>query len=93
MENTIDLDALLNGEPTWDEVVAFFKADDFCEESYLVDAIKKHLRTEEQRKTLFDLDLSIEDCLNGRYTDQQGKVIHAIYQQWNDKLGFKHFGG
>lgn len=90
----IDLDELLNGEPTWEQVVEFWKEDgDFCEEKYLVQAIKKHLRTEDQRKRMFDLDISIEEMLNGRYPMDKFDLVDAIYAEWNKKLGFQAFGG
>jgi hypothetical protein len=92
----VDLDGLLYGDPTWEQVVAFWKEDgDFCEEKYLVEAIKKYLRTEEQRKRLFEVDISIEEMLNGRYqgTARNCKVVQGIYDEWNAKLGFKAFGG
>jgi hypothetical protein len=89
----IDLDELLHGSPSWKQVVDFWK-DPNCEwyeESYLIEAIKKFLRTEEQRRELFELDLSIEDCMNGRYTTKQSKRVRKIYKEWNKKLGFKAF--
>ena len=88
----IELDELLHDQPSWEEVAAFFKEGEFCEEAYLVSAIKKHLMTEEQRKKLFDLNLSIEECLNGRYAMQDTAAVKALYREWNTKLGFHHFG-
>ena len=89
----IDLDGLLFGNPRWEEVVEFWKDDgEFCEERYLVDAIKKHLRTEDQRRRMFNLDVSIEDMLNGRYTGDKSDAVRAIFDEWNAKLGFKAFG-
>lgn len=89
----IDLDALLHGTPTWDQVVEFWKDDgEFCGEEYLVPAIEKHLLTEDQRKRMFDAHLSIEKMLNGRYYGRQAPVVQAIYDEWNAKLGFKAFG-
>jgi hypothetical protein len=90
----IDLDELLNGTPTWDQVLEFWKDDgDFCGEQYLVEAIEKHLLTEDQRKRMFDAHLSIEKMLNGRYGISLSPVVQAIYDEWNQKLGFKEFGG
>lgn len=93
-KNLIDLDCLLFGEPTWEQIVAFWKASEFCEEKYLVDAIETHLQTEEQRKLMFDNRLSIEKMLNGRYSGggQVGKVVTQIFKEWNTKLGFDAFG-
>ena len=87
----IDLDELLHGKPSWDEVAAFFKNGEFYEEGYLTSAIKKHLLTEEQRQKLFDCGLSIEDCLNGRYTGENYTSIMSVYDEWNEKLGFQNF--
>jgi hypothetical protein len=86
----ICLDEMLFGTPTWEQVVEFFKNGEFHEEQYDVLAIKKHLLTSEQRQTLFDLNLSIEDMLNGRIGGEQR--VYAIFDQWNEKLGFKCFG-
>ena len=89
----IDLDAMYAGKPTWDEVVEFWKAGDWCEEKYLVEAIEKHLQTEDQRKRMFDARLSIEKMLNGRYPISSMLVVEAIFAEWNKKLGFTAFGG
>lgn len=93
---TIELDTLLYDQPkpaTWAEVLDFFKNGEFCQEHYLVAAIKKHLRTQEQKQILFDLDFSIEDMLNGRVPGEaNGNSVQAIYAEWNAKLGFHHFG-
>lgn len=88
----IDHDELLYGEPDWPKVQKFFLEGEFDEEKYLVQAIKLHLRTPEQKAIIDGLDVSIEDMLNGRYNGRQEKQIEAIYQQWNDKLGFRSFG-
>lgn len=90
----IDLDTLLCGRPTWDQVVAFWKDGEFCEEQYLVAAIEKHLLTEEQRKLMFDRHLSIEKMLNGRYVGgaEVGAAVERIYDEWNARLGFEAFG-
>ena len=90
----IDLDELLFGTPTWEQVVAFWKNGEFCEEHYLIEAIEKHLLTEEQRKQMFDSRLTIEKILNGRYvgTPEVSRVVFDIFDEWNAKLGFKAFG-
>lgn len=88
----IDLDYLLYGTPSWKEIVSFFEDDNWTGEEYLIQAIKKFLRTEEDRKQLFELDLSIEDILNCRYTQEQEEKVNSIYSRWNEKLGFKCFG-
>ena len=93
MKEMIDLDELLNGTPTWEQVVEFWKDDgDFCGEEYLVQAIEKHLLTEDQRKVMFHYRLSIEKMLNGRYLSSISPVVEKIYGEWNAKLGFKSFG-
>jgi hypothetical protein len=89
----IDLDELLNGNPSWEQVVAFFKDGEFHEESYLVQAIERWLLTEEQRKRIFDAHLSIEKMLNGRYGEKEESAVEAIYNEWNAKLGHYQFGG
>lgn len=89
---TIDLDELLNGTPSWEKVQKFFLEEEFDDEPYLISAIKKHLITAEQKEKLNQLDLSIADCLNGRYTGRQEQEINQIYASWNEKLGFQNFG-
>ena len=94
-DEMIDLDGLCYGDPTWEQVVEFWKDDgDFCEEHYLVSAIERWLLTEDQRKRMFDAKLSIEKMLNGRYVGdgQTGKTVSDIYGEWNAKLGFQAFG-
>jgi len=71
----------------WEEECGFYER-----ESYLVRAIRQHLLTDEQSKTLFWAMLSIEDILNGRYNEEQEKKVHGIYAEWNDKLGWTEFG-
>jgi len=87
----IDCDWLLNGEPTWPQVVEFFKIGSFDSEEYLVAAIKKHLRTTHQRQWLALADISIEDVLNGRYGADMENAVRGILDEWNTKLGFTHF--
>jgi hypothetical protein len=89
----IDLDEMLNGTPTFEQVVEFWKEDgDFSDESYLVEAIEKYLLTEEQRVSMFDNRLTVEKMLNGRYVMANREVVYKIYAEWNLKLGFKAFG-
>ena len=90
-QSLIDLDEMLNGTPTWDQVVAFFKDGEFHEEHYLVEAIEIYLLTEQQRKLIFDNHMSIEKMLNGRTQPNQTIIGNQIYKEWNDKLGFNHF--
>lgn len=97
----IELDTLLHGNPTREQVQEFFREGEFCQEHYLVAAIKKHLRTPAQKVILDRLDLSIEECLNGRYGDRPDAVsgktqeilIAEMYADWNRRLGHKHFNG
>jgi hypothetical protein len=51
----IELDELLTGNPTWEQVADFWKNGEFYEEHYLVEAIKKHLRTPEHRQMMADM--------------------------------------
>lgn len=93
MATVIDLEELLNGSPSWDKVVAFWKGGEFHEEQYLVEAIIKHLRTDEQRLALAAADITIEQMLNGRVKGDAGyALINRIFDEWNKKLGFKAFG-
>jgi len=72
----------------WEEACGYFD-----KEEYLVAAIKKHLLTEDQKQILFNMNLSVEDLLNGRYPIGQGELIqHIFYDVWNEKLGWKDFG-
>lgn len=64
------------------------------DEEYVVPLIKKYLRTPEQVMFLYGADLTIEDCLNGRVAgDLTRKIVQLIFDDWNKKLGTKHFGG
>jgi hypothetical protein len=91
----IDLDDLLyhgpSNPPTWAQVVEFFRDGEFHEEHYLVAAIKKHLLTEEQREWMHER-ISIEDMLNGRTDGAYERDVVRIFEEWNTKLGFHHFG-
>jgi hypothetical protein len=87
----IDCDYLLYGNPTWKQIVEYFKDGTFDSEHYLVEAIEKHLQTEQQREKMFLSRLSIEKILNGRYNDYQESIAAAIIIEWNNKLGFQHF--
>jgi len=87
----IDLDWLLYGNPTTEQVRWFFKEGEFHEEHYHVTAIERYCLTEEQRKGMFDRHLSIEKILNGRYTGDQEPFVRKTLKEWNDKLGVKAF--
>ena len=88
----LDLGALLHGSPDWPDVVEFFRYGEFDEETYLVEAIKKYLRTEAQRQQLFAFDMSIEDMLNGRFQSDCEFFVETTFREWNQRLGFKKFG-
>lgn len=89
-----DLDYILYGEPTWEKVVEAFRRDDWDQEQYLVEAIERHLQTEEQRQLLFENGLDIVKILNGRWeqTPQREEVVKKIFSDWNERLGFVSFG-
>jgi hypothetical protein len=90
----VDLDCLCYaGPPAWEQVQKFWLEGEWCEEKYLVKAIELHLLTEEQRKRMFDLHLSIEKMLNGRYGgEDESAAVRSIYGEWNKKLGYHAFG-
>ena len=82
--------ARLGTGPDDARIKEWFKDGEYDDEKYLVQAIKMHLLTEQQKTMLFRVDLSIEDCLNGRYGEQP--EVEAMYEEWNAKLGFRCFG-
>lgn len=74
------------------EVLDDFK-EGFDKEEYLVAAIKRYLRTPEQKAMLDARDISIEDVLNGRIEgEDQDDIYNALFNDWNAKLGFRGFG-
>jgi hypothetical protein len=79
----------LNGTPTREQVSEWFRetSDD---EHWVVEAIKKHLRTDEQKLAIALADFSIEDMLNGRVPGNS-ELVAAIFADWNAKLGCQHF--
>ena len=87
----VELDTLLYGNPTWDQVVEFWKQGEFGDEGDLVDAIKRHLRTEAQRELMHVHDITIVDILNGRCCGSDNVVAHRIMGEWNVKLGYLAF--
>lgn len=90
----IDLGELLSSKSiSWEKVQKFFLEGEFDEERYLTEAIKLYLRMPDQKTILEQLDLTIADCLNGRYGDKESTAISQIYDDWNNKLGFVHFRG
>jgi len=64
---------------------------EFYNEYQLVDAIKKHLLTDDQKQFLSDNNLSIEDCLNGRVSGKFDTEISTMFREWNTKIGKKIF--
>ena len=91
-DNVVDLDQLLYGTCTDAEVTEFFRDGSWDNEPYLIQAIEKHLLTEEQRATLYYNHMSIQKMLNGMTVGAQSNIKADIYKQWNEKLGFKCFG-
>ena len=93
-QEIVDIDFILNGSPTWKDVqFAFSPKFEWGDEQYLVQGIRKHLLTQEQRLMLYEADLTVEDLLNGRYGgDEQDAIVDRIYSDWNARLGHKHFG-
>ncbi len=89
--DVIELDELLEGHPTWEQVAQFFQHGEFHEEHYSVKAIKKHLRTEQDKLTMYGFDFTIEDMLNGRIGGEAWDRAQEIFEKWNEKLGFKYF--
>lgn len=89
----MDLEGILHGKPSWNDVVFYFQNGEFFEEHYLIEAITKHLLTEDQRNRMHSNRYTIADMLNGRI---EGAVAQddaeAIFAEWNKKLGFPHFG-
>ena len=64
----------------------------FDNEGRFVQAIRKHLLTDDQKRFLHQADLSIEDCLNGRYGEKHEQAIaRKLYKPWNTKIGSKCF--
>ena len=72
---------------SWEEACSGYQ-----DECYAVAAIKRHLMTNNEKAILFNLDLSIEDCLNGRYTAEHAETIQILYRNWNRILGWHEFG-
>lgn len=69
----------------------FYRFENPDDENDLVSFIRKHLLSETQRRELFEHNLSVEDCLNGRYTAEHSAFVHSLYADWNDKLGYQSF--
>ena len=61
-------------------------------ESEVVKIIRKYLLSMDEKTKLFRMDLSIEDCLNGRYGEKEEKDVYEMYDNWNKLCGKKMFG-
>jgi hypothetical protein len=72
------------------EIMEQFR-EGFDDEPYLVAAIKKYLRTPEQKAIMAARDITIEDLLNGRVEGDQS-IYDSIFKEWNATLGEKIFG-
>jgi hypothetical protein len=86
----VDLDTLLYGDPTPEQISDSFRQD-FPAENYLVAAIKRHLMSQNDKRIIEQNNSSIEDMLNGRVRgDTTWK--QQMYERWNSSLGFRCFG-
>ena len=66
----------------------------FDKEEYLVAAIKKYLRTPEQKVKMDAADITIEEILNGRVAGVENQqLVREILNQWNVVAGEKFFSG
>ena len=63
------------------------------DERELVQMIRAHLLTREQRLALAEANLDVADCLNGAYGEAEETTVLGIYAEWNRRLGFRAFGG
>lgn len=89
----MDLDYLIYGNPTSEEICAFFARGEFIEGKYLVDAIERHLVTDANWKTIGEHHLCVDKMLSGHYPVSKDEVVQELLRQWNEKLGFDCFGG
>lgn len=93
----IDVDyALYGSSPLTSEEISFVFSSKFewHDEEYLVQGIKKYLRTQAHTVTMFNHDFSIEDMLNGRVEGLAAQQdVERIFADWNAQLGHKYFGG
>ena len=90
----VDLDEVLYGNPSFEDVAAFWRDDgEFHGEEYLIPAIKRWLLTPEERLKMYENDIDISDILNGRYLGSKSQFVCGLFDAWNQKLGFKAFSG
>ncbi len=54
--------------------------------------IRRYLLSDEQRRELFERNLTVLDILNGRFTGEHKSFVYALFDVWNAMLGKKHFG-
>lgn len=89
----VDLDQLLYGQVTLEEIQDYFRYGDFDDEVYLIKAIKRHLMDNYLQNKLNDLCVSISEILNGRVDESRiDPIIYDIcFDRWNTTLGFERF--
>lgn len=77
-------------EPLDDDARDGFRSG-FDDEAATVQAIRRHLLTEEQWRGLYERGLSVEMVLNGGWTGDQEEFVFALLREWNRMLGFTGF--
>jgi hypothetical protein len=65
----------------------------YATEEECVRAVKKYLRSPEEKVWLDAQDLSIEDLFNGRYCEQHEQYVFAMFRRWNALIGHQQFFG
>jgi hypothetical protein len=81
-ENTMPIEMTPEDKHLWENC---------SKEHYMVSLIRRYLLTADQRETLHEADLSIEDMLNGRFGAAQESLVLAVFSNWNETLGEKYF--
>lgn len=93
----LDLDTVLDGDAdlTPDELRYIFSSEfEWSDEEYLVQGIKKYLRTPYHKSVMDHFDFTIEDMLNGRVEGVRAQEeADLIFTDWNTKIGHRYFGG
>lgn len=87
----IDLEDVLNGDPSISELGEFFAKGEFHGERYLIRAIKKHLLTPIQKNELSDRNINLSDALNYEIDPEDENFVHNMFADWNKRLGVKAF--
>ncbi len=64
--------ALLSGQLSGDQVAR---------------AVKRFLRTDDQRGLMYELDLDMEDIFQRRYAADQEQLVLGMFDEWNKKMG------